>query len=190
MINDKLQKIIEDLVHQKSMDLSTWKKVQWQGGRVYVEIGNIQYEIRDFNIETKIFYIEKLLEESFIVQDNLPLTAPIVTQEFRGELQKLLYNLQINHLQADKLTKSKTKKKRIAIPSMSKALLQKEIGSKCPFCKNDDVHHFQIHHIDENPENNGLQNLLMLCPNCHSKITKKDILRNKVLEVKKKLSNS
>ncbi|SFE33624.1 hypothetical protein SAMN03003324_00125 [Pedobacter antarcticus] len=45
MNNDKLNKYIEDLVHAKSMDLSTWKKVQWQGGRVNVEIGNIKYEI-------------------------------------------------------------------------------------------------------------------------------------------------
>lgn len=99
MNNDKLNKHIEDLVHAKSQDLSTWKKVQWQGGRVYVEICNIQYEIKNFKIETQILYIEKLLEENFIVQDNLPLTAPIVTQDFRRELQSLLNTLQILHLE-------------------------------------------------------------------------------------------
>lgn len=79
-------------------------------------------------------------------------------------------------------------KKRKAIPSKTKALLQKEINSSCPFCSNDDVGHFQIHHIDENPENNDLNNLLMLCPTCHSKITKGDISKEKVKELKISLS--
>ncbi|MCO5269432.1 MAG: HNH endonuclease [Brumimicrobium sp.] len=69
------------------------------------------------------------------------------------------------------------KKKRTAIPQTTKvrANLQKEIGSVCPFCNNDDVGHFEIHHIDENPSNNEIGNLLLLCPICHSKITKGDI---------------
>lgn len=78
-------------------------------------------------------------------------------------------------------------KKRKSIPAKTKALLQKEINSSCPFCSNDDVGHFQIHHIDENPENNDLGNLLMLCPTCHSKITKGDILSSAVIELKNSL---
>ena len=55
-------------------------------------------------------------------------------------------------------------KSRIAIPQLAKvrAILQKEIGSVCPFCQNDDVGHFEIHHIDENPTNNEIGNLLLL----------------------------
>lgn len=70
-----------------------------------------------------------------------------------------------------------TKKIRIKIPKENKirAELQKEIGSICPFCESDDVGHFEIHHIDENPSNNEIGNLLLLCPTCHSKITKRDI---------------
>jgi hypothetical protein len=79
------------------------------------------------------------------------------------------------------------KKRRPAIPQKIKALLQKEINSKCPICPNEDVEHFQIHHIDENPENNNFENLLMLCPTCHSKITKKDISEEKVIEYKNNL---
>jgi hypothetical protein len=69
------------------------------------------------------------------------------------------------------------KKIRKKIPHESKvrAELQKEIDSRCPFCDNDDVGHFEIHHIDENPENNLIGNLILLCPICHSKITKGDI---------------
>lgn len=76
------------------------------------------------------------------------------------------------------------RKKRKTIPAKIKVLLQKEIDSTCPFCSNDDVEHFQIHHIDENPENNLFKNLLLLCPTCHSKITKGDISRA-IVEVTK-----
>lgn len=80
------------------------------------------------------------------------------------------------------------KKNRTKIPQVNKvrAILQKEINSKCPNCENTDVGHFEIHHIDENPENNQIENLILLCPICHSKITKKDI---KIDEVKKWKNN-
>jgi 5-methylcytosine-specific restriction endonuclease McrA len=71
-----------------------------------------------------------------------------------------------------------------------KALLQKEVNSSCPFCSNDDVDHFQIHHIDENPENNTFENLIMVCAICHSKITKKDIAEAEVKVIKHNLSNT
>ena len=83
------------------------------------------------------------------------------------------------------------KKKRIPIPKIAKvkAELQKEIGSICPFCTNDNVGHFQIHHIDNNPSNNDFINLLFLCPTCHSKITKEDILKREVIDKKLSLRN-
>lgn len=74
--------------------------------------------------------------------------------------------------------------RRKTIPQKMKMLLQREIHSKCPFCNNSDVDHFQFHHVDENPDNNNILNILMLCPTCHSKITKGDISRTEV-EVKK-----
>lgn len=82
------------------------------------------------------------------------------------------------------------KKKRVSIPNKTKALLQKEIHSKCPFCPSEDVDHFEVHHIDENPENNALENLLMLCPLCHSKITKNDISYQKVIDKKQSLQKT
>ncbi len=78
-------------------------------------------------------------------------------------------------------------KKRKAVPARKKAILQKEIDSICPVCKNEDVDHFQIHHIDENSENNEFENLLILCPICHSKITKGDIRCSKVILLRKDL---
>lgn len=69
----------------------------------------------------------------------------------------------------------------------TRSTLQKEIGSICPICSNEDVEHFQIHHIDENREHNEIKNLILICSNCHSKITKGDIPRKKVQKIKAEL---
>lgn len=84
------------------------------------------------------------------------------------------------------------KKVRIKIPKENKvrAELQQEIGSVCIFCDNAEVGHFEIHHIDENPSNNQIGNLLLLCPICHSKITKGDITQVEVFKKKIELLNS
>jgi hypothetical protein len=78
------------------------------------------------------------------------------------------------------------KKTRTKIPKENKvrAELQKEVSSICPFCDNTDVGHFEIHHIDNDPSNNLSNNLLLLCPTCHSKITKGDILQLEVFKRK------
>lgn len=81
-----------------------------------------------------------------------------------------------------------TSKPRKTISNKIRSILQKEINSKCPFCPNEDVEHFHVHHIDENPVNNELKNLIMLCPTCHSKITKGDIKYEKVIEIKANLA--
>ena len=52
-----------------------------------------------------------------------------------------------------------------------RALLQKEIESQCPFCLSKEVDTFEVHHIDENHKNNELNNLIILCPICHKKLT-------------------
>lgn len=84
------------------------------------------------------------------------------------------------------------KKTRTPIPQLNKirAILQQQVNSKCPFCSNTDVGHFEIHHIDENPSNHKIENLLLLCPICHSKITKNDILIDEVLKVKQNKTNT
>jgi hypothetical protein len=74
------------------------------------------------------------------------------------------------------MTKSKRQKKPVRVPikqeSRIRAELQKEIGSRCPFCSSEDVGHFEIHHIDEDRTNNEIYNLLLICKSCHSKFTK------------------
>lgn len=80
-------------------------------------------------------------------------------------------------------------RKRIPQETKVRAILQQEINSKCPFCKNTEVGHFEIHHINENPSNNDIMNLFLLCPTCHSKITKGDISSDEVIKIKQELKN-
>jgi hypothetical protein len=191
-MNEDLKKIIDEQVRIKSRQLSSWQNVRWQGGRIFYESSNILSEINDYDLETQILYLEKLLEQNFILQDNLAHSAPDVTIDFKLGLSNHIAKLKIKNLQNINIPKFKpnNRKKRPAIPQKIKALLQREINSKCVFCNNEDVDHFEFHHIDENPENNAQSNLLMLCPICHSKITKKDISTKKVLEMKNRLTQA
>jgi hypothetical protein len=190
-MTDELNQIIENQVRSKVLELSTWKQVRWEGGRLYYEATRISNEIADYDTETRILYLECLLSKNYIIQDNLPSSAPDITLDFKNWLTKTISKLKIKKIQDDKnllIRKVLNKqKKRPAIPYKIKSLLQKEVNSTCPFCTNEDVDHFQIHHIDENPENNKFENLLMVCANCHSKITKGDISQTNVLEKKQDL---
>lgn len=85
--------------------------------------------------------------------------------------------------------KIKRGNERKTIPYKVIARLQKEISSKCPFCENECVEHFDKHHIDENRNNNDFMNLIMLCKICHSKITKGDISMEEVIIKKNSLQN-
>ncbi|MCF7944843.1 MAG: hypothetical protein K9L75_04835 [Spirochaetia bacterium] len=57
------------------------------------------------------------------------------------------------------------KKYRINIPKKIKEKVLKEFSNQCAICKKSSP---ELHHIDENPNNNDENNLIPLCPNCHS----------------------
>lgn len=80
-----------------------------------------------------------------------------------------------------------TKPKRKRISEKNKKLLQKEVNSKCPKCDYTGVTELDIHHIDGNIENNNFNNLLMLCPNCHKKVTNGNIKMKEIIALKKDL---
>ena len=43
---------------------------------------------------------------------------------------------------------------------------------KCAVCNwDEDIDILQVHHIDENRQNGNIDNLIILCPTCHWKIT-------------------
>ena len=55
-------------------------------------------------------------------------------------------------------------KPRITVPKAARDKVLAEFNHRCARCGADRP---QIHHIDENPSNNDLENLIPLCPNCH-----------------------
>ena len=74
-----------------------------------------------------------------------------------------------------------SKPKRKAPTARDKKRLQQEINSQCPFCRSTEVENFHFHHIDEDPGNSVFENLLMLCPMCHSKVTAGEITQDEVM---------
>lgn len=70
-----------------------------------------------------------------------------------------------------------------------RALLQKEIQSRCPFCPSEEVDTFEVHHLNENPDDDRFENELMVCPMCHAKITAGTISRDEVFRKKGELMN-
>jgi len=82
------------------------------------------------------------------------------------------------------------KKKRKYIPVKVRQRAQQEIASVCPFCANEEASTFQPHHIDEDPSNSVIENILMLCSNCHTKVHSGLITRDEVVSMKKYLSTS
>src|ERR1035441_2967653 len=54
--------------------------------------------------------------------------------------------------------------RRPAILRPARERVLSEFCHRCPICGGEKP---QVHHIDENPTNNDLLNLLPLCPNCH-----------------------
>ncbi len=69
----------------------------------------------------------------------------------------------------------KRPKQRKSVSSLSSKKLYQEADSRCPFCGVADVAMLEIHHIDGDPSNNQIENLIIVCGNCHSKITHGDI---------------
>src|SRR5258708_10145894 len=55
-------------------------------------------------------------------------------------------------------------KQRTSIPKAISSRVLREFRHGCAICGRDEP---QIHHIDKNPANNQVDNLLPLCPNCH-----------------------
>lgn len=82
------------------------------------------------------------------------------------------------------------RKVRKPISPKMRALLQKESQSRCPFCSNEDVQHHEVHHIDENPANNDAFNLILICRNCHGKITQGAISMKDVIIIKNNITTA
>ncbi|MFH2056078.1 MAG: HNH endonuclease signature motif containing protein [bacterium] len=69
----------------------------------------------------------------------------------------------------------KSPKQRKSVPSLSSKKLYQEADNRCPFCGVADVAVLEIHHIDGDRSNNKIENLIVVCGNCHAKITRGEI---------------
>jgi TonB family protein len=82
------------------------------------------------------------------------------------------------------------KPKRTPIKGSDRNILLKEVNCKCPFCPCEEVRVLEIHHIDGNRSNNSIQNLIMLCPTCHTEADRRYITRDTVTGRKRDLENA
>ena len=78
----------------------------------------------------------------------------------------------------------KSPKKRKSITSLSSKRLYQEVDNRCPFCGVGDVAVLEIHHIDGDPSNSKIGNLIVVCGNCHSNITRGEISQAAVYAMK------
>ncbi len=69
----------------------------------------------------------------------------------------------------------KRPKQRKSVSALTSKKLYQEANNRCPFCCVADVAVLEIHHIDGDPSNNKIENLIVVCGNCHSKITRGEI---------------
>ena len=102
MNENNIAEIIDLQVKAKIADLSEWKQVRWEGGRLYYETTKIVHELKDYSIENQILYLEKLLDSEFKIQDNLPSEAPDITLNFKNWLVKTISQLKIKSIQNSK----------------------------------------------------------------------------------------
>jgi len=59
-----------------------------------------------------------------------------------------------------------TKKVRNSIPQLLQSIIYYKSARTCSVCRRRDIPN-QIHHIDQDPNNNVEENLILLCNNCH-----------------------
>jgi hypothetical protein len=78
------------------------------------------------------------------------------------------------------------------IPKKGEKLIYQEANSSCAFCGERDIATLEIHHINPRADGGGneTENLLLVCGNCHSRITDGDISVHEVYSAKLRLQRS
>ena len=80
--------------------------------------------------------------------------------------EKLIRRIKTNNKNSD----DKGEKERINLKKSDKKIILERDNYTCRYCKKRDYHFkssLHIHHIDYNPQNNDLDNLITLCFRCH-----------------------
>lgn len=95
------KKLIIELAQNKIEELGRWQKVRYQGGRVYYEVARISDEIDNYLPHLQLIYLDYILQANFIVQDNLPSSAPDVTEEVKDWIKKRIIKLKLSQHASD-----------------------------------------------------------------------------------------
>ena len=82
--------------------------------------------------------------------------------------------------------------KRKPIPSMVRRAIFQEANSRCALCNNSDIAALDTHHIDaiKDAGMNSPENLIVLCANCHRKVTHGSISRDELSAAKNGLQSA
>ena len=98
--------------------------------------------------------------------------------------QQLSYRIEIMEELHMSVTRSKNR-----ISSMASKKVWQEAGQRCPFCAESAVEALHVHHIEsrEYGGSNKFENLILVCANCHGKITHGQISEADVLVKKREL---
>lgn len=115
-MDDAIKTLIEAQVEIKVKELSAWRKVRWHGGRLHYESTIIENEIEAYPVDGKLFYLESLLTREFSIQDNLPDSAPDITEQLKNWLRKSILKLKFS--QKHEASKDNTDKLKIENPKM------------------------------------------------------------------------
>lgn len=109
-----------------------------------------------------------LLRKESKYQKNFWVRIEYLKKFINEELNKLLLN---KNYYIGNINMERTKKTRIQIPNDISNEVLKLSDMTCCVCR-DRKKYVQIHHIDENPANNTIDNLAVLCLQCHTNTMK------------------
>jgi hypothetical protein len=88
------------------------------------------------------------------------------------------------------MVEPKYEKERPSLPAEVRRAVEVESGHACAVSRCSEHTYLEIHHINENREDNRVENLILLCDKHHKMAHAGVIDRKALLEYKKKLSNS
>ena len=133
--------------------------------------GDIETALVEDSLESK----DKATLEAFWRVEPPPSTNPAFHfrfQQAKERIRRCLDQIQTEELKLRPASQHGTnRKKRVKVPKAIEKRVFQEAGSKCSFCSELEIVCLQVHHIDGDPANNVLHNLLLVCATCHTKIT-------------------
>ena len=151
--------------------------------------GDIETALNQNSLEGK----DKATLEAFWRVEPPPSTNPAFHFRFQQAKERIRRRLdQIEAEEPRRVHASQpvtNRKKRIKVPKALEKRVFQQAMSKCSFGSEREVVCLQLHHIDGDPSNNVIENLLLVCATCHTKITAGIISETKTRAKKTQLAS-